>query len=57
MLNLVGVLLAIYDYISTALLRNCRSERSHPFPQSAQDTRIVCGVPKRVNWFRIAART
>jgi len=43
--------------ITAALLRNCRSERSYPFPQSAQDTRIVCGVPKRVNWFRIAART
>ncbi len=32
-----------------ALLRNCPSEHSYPFPQTIQDTRIVCGVPSRVN--------
>ena len=40
-----------------ALLRNCPTERSYPLPRLTQDTRIVCGAPKRVNWFRIAART
>lgn len=35
--------------LAEALLRNCPSEHSYPFPQTIQDTRIVCGVPSRVN--------
>ena len=37
------------DSQKQALLRNCPSEHSYPFPQTIQDTRIVCGVPSRVN--------
>jgi len=36
-------------HVNGALLRNCPSEHSYPFPQTIQDTRIVCGVPSRVN--------